>query len=145
VTASPRIPLPVISRRVALTLGGATASAVALVACASPGTPPASTAEAAVPTEPTRAGTLTDLPVGGTAAAEVAGVPVLLSRPSEGEVKAFSAVCTHQGCAVAADFGCPCHGSMFDPATGEPTQGPAAKPLPEYTVTLDGDTILISA
>jgi Rieske Fe-S protein len=145
VTASHRTPLPVVTRRAALTLGGAAASAVALAACAPSSTPPASTSGGEAPTEPTEVGTLADLPVGGTLAAEVGETPVLLSRPSEGEVKAFSGICTHQQCVVAADFGCPCHGSMFDRATGEPTQGPAIEPLPEFTVTLDGDTILVSA
>lgn len=143
-TASPRTPLPVVSRRVALTVGGAAASAVALAACAPASPPPASSGSGA-PTEPTEAGTLADLPVGGTAAAEIGGAPILLSRPTEGEVKAFSAICTHQQCVVAADFGCACHGSVFNPTTGEPTKGPALEPLPEYTVTLDGDTILVSA
>lgn len=143
-TASPRTPLPVVTRRTALTLGGATASAVALAACA-PSAAPSSTSEPEAPAEPTAAGTLGELPVGGTAAAEVGGAPILLSRPSEGEVKAFSAICTHQQCVVGADFGCACHGSVFDPSTGEPTQGPAIQPLPEFTVTLDGDTILVSA
>ena len=145
VTASPQTPLPVVSRRAALTLGGVAASAVVLVACSPSSAPPAATGGGEAPTEPTEVGTLGDLPVGGTVAAEVGETPILLSRPSEGEVKAFSAICTHQQCVVAADFGCPCHGSVFDPSTGEPTQGPANQPLPELTVTLDGDTILVSA
>ena len=144
-STSPRTPLPVVSRRAALSLGGAAASVVALAACAPSGAAPAATGGGEAPTEPTEAGTLTDLPVGGTAAAEIDGVPILLSRPTEGVVKAFSAICTHQQCVVAQNFGCPCHGSVFDPATGAPTQGPAIDPLPEYTVTLDGDTILVSA
>lgn len=144
-TASARIPLPVVTRRAALSLGGATASVVALAACAAPSAPPASAGGSEAPTEPTEAGSLKELPVGGTATAEVDGTPILLSRPSYGEVKAFTAICTHQGCVVPADFNCPCHGSMFDPATGKPTQGPAQDPLPELTVTLDGDTILVSA
>jgi Rieske Fe-S protein len=144
VTPSHRTTAPV-SRRTALTLGGATASVFALAACSSSGTPPAATGGAPAPTEPTEVATLAGLPVGGTASAELGGTPILLSRPSEGEVKAFSAICTHQRCTVAADFGCACHGSMFDPETGEPTQGPALDPLAELTVTLDGDSILVSA
>jgi Rieske Fe-S protein len=145
VTVSPRTPLPAVSRRTALSLGGATASVVVLAACAAPSTPPTSGGGEKAPAEPTEAGSLKELPVGGTATADLEGTPILLSRPSDGEVKAFSAICTHQGCVVAADFNCPCHGSMFDPATGKPTQGPAQDPLPELTVTLDGDSILVSA
>ena len=143
-TALPPTPSTVtaVSRRTALTLGGATASAFALAACAPGGSAPAGEAP---PAEPTAVGSLADLPVGGTASAELGSTPILLSRLAEGEVKAFSAICTHQQCVVSAEFGCACHGSEFDPSTGEPTQGPAMQPLPEFTVTLDGDTILVSA
>ena len=131
-----------LSRRTALALGGATASARALAACSPGGSAPAGEAP---PAEPTEVGSLADLPVGGTASAQLGSAPILLSRPAEGEVKAFSAICTHQQCVVAETFGCACHGSEFDRSTGEPTQGPAVQPLQEYTVTLDGDTILVSA
>ncbi len=131
-----------VSRRTALTIGGATASAVALTACAPAAAPQGGEAPPAAPTE---VGSLADLPVGGTTSAELGSTPILLSRPSEDEVKAFSAICTHQQCVVSPDFGCPCHGSVFDAATGEPTTGPARQPLTEYTVTLDGDAILVSA
>jgi Rieske Fe-S protein len=136
-----------VSRRTALTLGGATASSFALAACASGSR--AAPSEGAPPAEPTAVATIADLPVGGTASADLAGTPILLSRPSDGVVKAFSAICTHQGCAVAAEkarFRCPCHESIFDISTGAPREGsPALRPLLQYTVTLDGDTILVSA
>lgn len=51
---------------------------------------------------------------------------------------AFSAVCTHQGCTVAADgagLRCPCHGSTYD-LTGANTAGPAPSPLPKVEVTV---------
>lgn len=144
-TASPRTPLSTVSRRAALTIGSAAASTVVLAACAPSGAAPAPTSGSELPAEPTEVGTLADLPVGSTASAEVGDTPILLSRLSESEVKAFSAICTHQGCAVAGDFECPCHGSVFDTTSGKPTQGPAVDPLPEFTVTLDGDTILVSA
>ena len=144
-TASPRTQLPAVSRRTALTLGGAAGSAFVLAACAPSGATPSTAPSADAPAEPTEAGSLADLPVGSTALAEVGETPVLLSRLSESEVKAFSAICTHQQCVVGENFNCACHGSVFDTSTGEPTQGPAVQPLAEYTVTLDGDTILVSA
>jgi cytochrome b6-f complex iron-sulfur subunit len=60
------------------------------------------------------------------------------------EVKAFSSVCTHNGCTVVWDaaeqsLNCPCHGSRFDPADGSPTTGPARTPLTAVAVTVDED------
>ena len=76
---------------------------------------------------------LSDVPVGSSVSAkDSAGKPLLVSQPSAGKVVAFSAICTHQGCTVApagAKFQCPCHGSMYDAATGAVLQGPAPKPL----------------
>lgn len=51
-----------------------------------------------------------------------------------GEIRLYSARCTHMGCTVgwnAGDgvFECPCHGSRFGPS-GEVVNGPAARPLP---------------
>lgn len=52
---------------------------------------------------------------------------------------AVSAVCTHLGCNVSHDgqsgFACPCHGSTFA-ADGSVKTGPAAWPLPRYTMAL---------
>jgi len=82
--------------------------------------------------------TTADIPVGGAiAATTAAGEPILLTQPAEGEIHAFSSVCTHQGCTVEpgdGELACPCHGSVFDLATGEPVQGPAPEPLPEIQV-----------
>jgi len=52
---------------------------------------------------------------------------------------AISAVCTHLGCNVNHEegrgFACPCHGSTFD-AEGRVTHGPAAWPLPRFSMRL---------
>jgi Rieske Fe-S protein len=65
---------------------------------------------------------------------------VVLSRDRAGTVRAFSAICTHQGCTVNAITGntidCPCHGSRFDLFTGAPVAGPATAPLPPIPVTV---------
>lgn len=55
-------------------------------------------------------------------------------RTKAGELKAFSAVCTHMGCVVnwnnaEKSWDCPCHGSRFD-VDGEVLEGPAFDPLP---------------
>jgi nitrite reductase/ring-hydroxylating ferredoxin subunit len=86
-----------------------------------------------------------DVPVGGGTVVERARVVV--TQPSEGEFRAFSAVCPHQGCLVTdVDDGaivCPCHGSRFDISSGEVLAGPARTGLEERAVTLDGDGISV--
>ena len=74
------------------------------------------------------------------------GSSALVVRGVDGGLKAFGATCTHQGCEVAfrkGEIRCPCHGARFDPATGEPTAGPARAPLPALRVTeRDGEIML---
>jgi Rieske Fe-S protein len=71
---------------------------------------------------------------------------LVVTQPSEGTFKAFSKLCTHQGCPVSkiqeGQIKCTCHNSDFSIETGEPTKGPAQKPLTETPVTLDGDNIV---
>jgi Rieske Fe-S protein len=87
-----------------------------------------------------------DIPVGGAVAATGSdGKPVIVAQPTDGEVVAFSAICTHQGCTVApADkiLKCPCHGSTYDLATGTNTGGPAPKPLTEIPVKVEGGEVV---
>jgi len=92
---------------------------------------------------------------GGSALATTADVPqgggiitadYVITQPTAGQYKAFSKVCTHQGCDVnkidGGTISCPCHGSKFSIETGEPTTGPATKPLAETKVKVDGDSIV---
>ncbi|GAB3680194.1 Rieske (2Fe-2S) protein [Actinocorallia lasiicapitis] len=85
-----------------------------------------------------------DLPV-GTAMLN-RELKVIVSQPSAGVFKAFSAVCTHQGCTVTAPAdgvaACPCHGSEFKTADGSVVKGPATKALPEYPVKLQGGAVV---
>jgi Rieske Fe-S protein len=69
-------------------------------------------------------------------------------QPEAGSFKAFSAVCTHQGCAVKSvtngDIVCPCHNSIFSVTDGSVKSGPAKKPLPEVAIKVDGDSITLA-
>ena len=73
---------------------------------------------------------------------------VVVTQPTAGEYKAFSATCTHQGCKVksVADgvIVCPCHGSKFAIADGSVASGPAKSPLPEKSVSVEGGSIVLA-
>ncbi|MFB9312085.1 Rieske (2Fe-2S) protein [Nocardioides plantarum] len=87
-----------------------------------------------------------DVPVGSGVI--LADDQVVVTQPTEGDIKVFSAICTHSGCPVGAIKGavitCPCHGSTFDAATGAVLGGPASAPLPAVDFTLDGDQVVLS-
>jgi Rieske Fe-S protein len=84
-----------------------------------------------------------DIPVGGGKVFEKE--QIVITQPAEGEFKGFSAICTHQGCAVnevkGQTINCPCHGSKFGIADGSVNAGPATKPLPYRSLKVDGDQI----
>lgn len=69
------------------------------------------------------------------------GDPDILVRQPGGALSAHSAICTHAGCTVQYSGGelvCPCHGSIFNAATGAVIQGPAVAPLPARRVIARG-------
>jgi Rieske Fe-S protein len=73
---------------------------------------------------------------------------VILVQAGEGQIKAFSAVCTHLGCIVEyksdeQKFRCNCHGSVFD-LQGKNIGGPAPAPLKPYRVEIKADNVIIS-
>ncbi len=74
--------------------------------------------------------------------------PGLLLRTAEGELRAFSAQCTHLNCTVQYDPGerliiCACHNGQYD-LNGKNISGPPPKPLDAYTVNIRGDEIVVS-
>jgi nitrite reductase/ring-hydroxylating ferredoxin subunit len=87
-----------------------------------------------------------DIPVGGCAVFE--SEKVVVTQPTEGDFKAFSSTCTHQGCAVSAstegEIPCNCHGSRFSLEDGSVLNGPATSPLGEVAITVDGDSITLA-
>jgi Rieske Fe-S protein len=90
-------------------------------------------------------------PLTGTAEIAVGGgkifpdQQVVVTQPTEGEFKCFTAVCTHQGCIVSSvsdgNINCECHGSAFSISDGSVVTGPATAPLGEQSITVDGDAI----
>lgn len=87
-----------------------------------------------------------DVPVGGGVVLE--GKKIVVTQPSAGEFKAFTAVCTHQSCTVAGvkdnTISCPCHGSTFSAADGSVKGGPASAALRSIAVTVEGDRVVRS-
>lgn len=139
-----------LTRRNVLVAGAGTAvGASLLAACGGGGGGSTSTAGSSTDAGAKSSGPLAkvaDIPVGGAVSATGSdGKPVIVSQPSDGEVVAFSAICTHQGCTVApADkiLKCPCHGSTYDLATGDNTGGPAPRPLTEIPVKVKGGEVV---
>jgi Rieske Fe-S protein len=143
-----------LSRRAVLVGGCGAACAVALTACAGYGAggpaPAAAPAPAPSPAGGAPAGdapalaAVADVPVGGGVV--LADQGLVVTQPVAGTFKAFSATCTHQGCAVSevADGAivCTCHGSKFAVADGTPTAGPARTALPETPVAVQGNSIV---
>jgi Rieske Fe-S protein len=62
----------------------------------------------------------------------------VVTQPTAGVFKAFSNVCTHQGCTVAqvqsGSIICPCHQSHFSIADGSVQSGPAPSSLAPISV-----------
>ena len=88
-------------------------------------------------------GSTSDIPVGGGKIFTAA--KVVVTQPSAGEYKGFSAICTHAQCVVdqVADgtIDCPCHGSKFSIKDGSVVAGPAPSPLPAQNVKVSGDQV----
>lgn len=72
---------------------------------------------------------------------------VVVTQPSQGTFKAFSATCTHRGCTVGTVednlIKCPCHGSQYAIADASVQAGPAPEPLTEYPTSVrDGQVVV---
>lgn len=76
------------------------------------------------------------------------GRPGILIRTPGGELRAFSAVCTHLQCTVqyktdAAQIWCACHNGFFD-LNGNVVSGPPPRPLERLVVNRRGNDIVVS-
>ncbi|MFB0566917.1 MAG: ubiquinol-cytochrome c reductase iron-sulfur subunit [Candidatus Aminicenantaceae bacterium] len=74
--------------------------------------------------------------------------PAILINTPNGELKAFSAICTHLTCTVIFESDtetllCPCHNGRFD-LGGNVVSGPPPSPLESYNVEIAGDDIVVS-
>lgn len=87
-----------------------------------------------------------DVPVGGGKI--LTADKVVVTQPTAGDFKAFTAVCTHQGCTVGSiekgQIICPCHGSHYSIKNGAVLSGPAPSPLAAMKVSVKGDQISVT-
>ena len=74
--------------------------------------------------------------------------PAIVVRLPGGELRAFTAVCTHLSCTVQyredqQQIWCACHNGQYD-LNGRNVGGPPPRPLKPYDVNVKGDEIVIS-
>jgi cytochrome b6-f complex iron-sulfur subunit len=93
-------------------------------------------------------GKLEDFGVGAAKTVLVRERPVIVLRTASGEVRAFSALCTHLRCVVAYvperdRIECPCHGGVFA-SDGRNLAGPPLRPLEELRVVVEEGAVIVS-
>jgi Rieske Fe-S protein len=146
------------SRRRVLAIVAVTGAGGALLAACGGGgddtttTPGGSGSDSASPTDAASSpagGALVDtakVPVGGGVILEQQ--KIVVTQPSAGTFKAFSAICTHQACTVGSVkdgvISCPCHGSAYSAADGSVENGPATRALAPVAVTVEGGKVVQS-
>jgi Rieske Fe-S protein len=147
--------LPISRRTVIMNTGLAAAAMAGLSSCTNYSTQPAD--------EPSAAGTSGGATggssgAGGPLSVKETEIPVgsgkifpdaqtVITQPQKGEFKAFSAICTHQGCVVDTvtnTINCPCHGSKYSITDGSVVNPPAPQPLPAKTIKVSGDTLTVT-
>lgn len=161
---------PAATTTAATEVATASATSTPVIAGTTPATTLASntgttTTAAQATAAPTKAATTTASTVKGTVLGSTATIVVgsakkfmtpdtketaILIRHSDTVVKAFTTVCTHEGCDVSyapseKTLACPCHGARFDANTGVVLRGPARAPLKSYKVTIDNGNIVYQA
>jgi thiosulfate dehydrogenase [quinone] large subunit len=94
----------------------------------------------------TKIGPASTVAVGGAASFQdpASGDQAIVIQPHAGTFLAFDAICPHAGCPVQydqqnANFNCPCHGSVFNGATGAVEIGPARQGLAKITIAKGSD------
>jgi Rieske Fe-S protein len=139
--------------RRAVLVGACGTCAVVVTGCAAYGpAQPAQPAPAPAPAQPggasagaagAKLAATKDVPVGGGVI--LADAQLVITQPKAGTFKAFSAICTHQGCTVSTvengTINCPCHGSEFAITDGSVVAGPAPSPLPAQSIKVSGGSI----
>jgi Rieske Fe-S protein len=131
--------------RRAVLVGACGTCAVVVTGCAAygPAQPAPAPAQPGAGAADAKLAATADVPVGGGVI--LTDAQLVITQPKAGTFKAFSAICTHQGCAVSTvengTINCPCHGSEFAITDGSVVAGPAPKPLPAQAIKVSGGSI----
>lgn len=137
-----------IDRRTVLATGGIVAVGAVVAACGGSGDSAATSAGAGDGSGAAGGAVAqaADIPVGGGII--LSEQAVVITQPAEGEVKAFTAVCPHQGCLVSEvvdnEIICACHGSRFSAVDGAVIAGPAQQGLEPAGVAVEGGSVVLS-
>ena len=146
--------LPISRRTVIMNTGLAAAAIAGLSSCTNYGSGPVAEPSPAASGEASGASSggsqgltvkAADIPVGSGKVFPDA--QTVITQPKAKQFKAFSSICTHQGCqvdAVTDTINCPCHGSKYSITDGSVVNPPAPKPLPAKTIKVDGDDLVVS-
>jgi cytochrome b6-f complex iron-sulfur subunit len=94
-----------------------------------------------------RCGTLSSLPVGDARFVRHGESPIFVVRPTETELIALPAVCTHMRCILkwnrpGKSFLCPCHAGAFD-QSGNVISGPPPRALAHLRADVHADEIVV--
>ncbi|MGO8997890.1 MAG: ubiquinol-cytochrome c reductase iron-sulfur subunit [Polyangiaceae bacterium] len=98
--------------------------------------------------EPVVVGRLEEFPIDSAKMVLVDDRPVLVLRSSNGELRAFSALCTHLQCVVSysaerRQIECPCHRGVYS-LDGVNIEGPPPRPLDELSVAVSEGSVIVS-
>jgi len=138
--------------------GGALGAAAALAACGSgdgsaetsPAAPSSADASSQAPSSPAAPagevlGPVDQVAVGSGVVYD--GPKVVVTQPTQGDVRGFTAVCPHQGCLVSEvtnnEILCPCHGSLFSAEDGAVLTGPATSGLAPVDVSVVDNQVVL--
>ncbi|AZA12415.1 Rieske (2Fe-2S) protein [Corynebacterium gerontici] len=87
---------------------------------------------------------VSDVPVGSAVIVD----KYIIAQPKDGEYKAYSTVCPHQGAPITIVEGsqvkCTKHGSVFDISDGHVVNGPAQQPLQEVPAKVEEGKVHVS-
>jgi Rieske Fe-S protein len=139
-------------RRTVLATGGALGAAAVLAACGGGGADSGASAGSSEASPPESTGPAGEI-LGPVSAVSVGsgvvydGPKVVVTQPTAGEIRGFTAVCPHQGCLVSEvtdnEILCPCHGSLFSAEDGAVLVGPATKGLAPVQVAVVDDQVVL--
>ncbi len=104
--------------------------------------------QAEVEVSSVKVGKIVDIPKDSGQIVKFGTKPVILVRKADGELRAFSATCTHLDCTVQfrSDMEviwCACHNGKYD-LNGRNISGPPPRPLEEFRVMVQNDDVIIS-